>query len=215
VTPVGGPELERRFVFDVGSGLALALHSPFVAEQKLLGRGAPTIRAIGAGGAGGKTRGQIGRVAELRIGPFRIPDPVTMFSEDTAGAFANASLAGNIGAQIAIKFRLFFDYARNRLILEPSTAFGEPFDRASAGMAVRAFGADYRTFRIVEILERSPAAEAMLQTDDVILAVDGKPAADFTLTNLIGLFETPVTYRLTVRRGEQTLEVPLTPRRLV
>ena len=157
VTPAAGTPLEQRFLLDIGSGLALALHSPFVIEQRLLDSPSPTIRVIGTAGAGGRSVGRLGRVAALQIGSFTIKNPITLFSQDQAGAFANRSLAGNIGAQIASRFRTFLDYGRRRIILEPSPTFAEPFDRAFSGIALRAEGADYRVFRIREVLEESPA----------------------------------------------------------
>src|SRR6185295_13716436 len=98
-------------------------------------------------GAGGKTAGRLGRVASLQIGSFTLPQPITMFSQDAAGAFANPALAGNIGAQAGMRFRLFLDYGLKRIIFEPTPAVGQPFDRAFAGVALRASGDNYRTFR--------------------------------------------------------------------
>lgn len=215
LTPIGGSTIKGKFVFDIGSGGALALHSPFVAEHRLLGSGLKTIRSIGAGGAGGQTNGQIGRVSELKIGKFKIARPITLFSEDKAGAFASTELAGNIGQQIAGKFKLFLDYARERIIFEPTANFNEPFDRAYGGLAISAEDRDYTTFRITEVLESSPASEVGLQKNDLIIKVDDQPASKLTLTGLSEMFERPVTYKLTIRRGDQTLQVTLTPRKLV
>jgi len=213
VTPADTP-IQRKFMFDIGSGLPLALHSPFVREHDLPGP-QKTIRAIGAAGAGGRSTGRLGRVAALQIGSFTIRNPITLFSEDTAGAFADTSLAGNIGAQIAMRFRIFFDYGRRRIVLEPSSTFADPFDRAFAGIALRAEAPGYRTFRVSELLEESPAAEAGLAEGDVIAAVDGTPAADLTLTAIYDLLEKPIARELTVRRGGQTLKIAITPRRLI
>lgn len=214
VTPKGGEPVERRFMFDTGSSAALILHSPFVAEQHLPGD-QPTVRAIGAAGAGGVTAGRIGRVASLQMGSFTLGEPLTLFSEDTAGAFANPSLAGNIGAQIASRFHLFLDYGRKRLILEPSPTFADPFDRAFSGIALRAEGADYGTFRVHEVLESSPAADAGIREGDILTAIDGKAAAGFTLSAINEMLEKPVAYALTIRRAQETLTVTLTPRKLV
>jgi predicted aspartyl protease len=215
VTPVGGAPLERRFLLDTGAGGALALYSPFVEEQKLLGPQLNTIPIIGAAGAGGRTSGRLGRVASLQIGSFRIQNPITMFSQDTAGAFANPALAGNIGAQIANRFRVFLDYGRKQLILEPSPIFDQPFDRAFSGFAVRAEGPDYRTFRVHEVLEDSPATAAGVKVDDVITAIDEMPASSLRLSAIHELFEKPVSYRLTIRRGKSSITVTLTPAKLI
>ena len=215
VTPVGSAPVKGKFLLDIGSGGALILHSPFVSEHHLLDLNPKTIKSLGGAGAGGATIGRLGRVAELKIGSFRIKSPITMFSEDKAGALANTELIGNIGQQVMSKFKIFFDYGHDRIILEPNQTFDAPFDRAFSGLSLQAEGPDYRTFRIKEVLENSPGAEAGLRQEDIITAVDGKPATEFTLTKLIEMFERPTPYKLTVRRDKETLHVTLTPRRMV
>ena len=64
----------------------------------LLGNGMKTIKAIGVGGAGGQSNGQIGRVRSLQIGKFTITNPITLFSEDKAGAMATSQNAGHCRA---------------------------------------------------------------------------------------------------------------------
>jgi predicted aspartyl protease len=215
VTPLNGAPIAGAFLLDIGSGGTLVLHSPFVTKHQLLGPQLKTIRAIGAAGAGGDTKGQVSRVAELKIGTFKFSSPITMFSEDQAGSFANPSLAGNIGGQIASRFRMFLDYSHRRVILEPSSTFGQAFDKASGGLSVRAEGQDYRTFRVRQVLENSPASEAGLQEGDIISMIDGKPASEFTLTDLLEMFERPISREVRVRRGERVLTTTLTPRKLV
>jgi len=215
VTPQGASPIERSFMFDIGSGAALVLHSPFVAEYRLPGPDVKTLRAIGGAGAGGRTAGRLGRVAALKIGSFSISNPITLFSEDKAGAFANPSLAGNIGARIASRFRIFFDYGRRRMILETSPTFAEPIDYAFSGIALRAERPDYHTFRVREVLEASPATEAGLAVGDVIVSVDGTTADKLTLAAINEMLEKPAARELVIRRGEETIRTTLTPKRLI
>ncbi|HKO61095.1 MAG TPA: aspartyl protease family protein [Pyrinomonadaceae bacterium] len=215
VTPIGGKPLRAKFVLDLGSGGSLALHSPFVNEHRLIEGNDKTIRAIGVGGAGGQSFGRFGRVAELKIGSFKIANPISLFSQDKAGAFANESLAGNIGQRIAGKFKIFLDYNNRRIIFEPARSFAEPFDRANPGFALRAEGADFRTFRITDVLENSPASEAGLQKDDTLMKVDDSLHTELTITKLQELFEKSKPYKLTIRRGDQTLQIQLLPRKLI
>lgn len=215
ITVTGRPAVKGRFVLDFGSGASLALHRPFVEQQNLPAPSQKTIRLIGAGGAGGKIAGRSGRVAELRIGKFQIDNPLTLFSEDKGGAFATSEIQGNIGAMILSKFKALLDYGRDRIILEPNASLKDPIAPASSGLKLIAEGSDYRTFRVDELLEDSPATEAGLQKDDLILTIDGRSAAELTLTELVEQFERAVPYKLTIRRGEQTLRVTLTPRKLV
>jgi hypothetical protein len=215
VTPVGGQPLKGKFVLDIGAGLALALYSPFVVGNNLLSESNKTIDSLGGAGAGGETHGRVGRVSELKIGSFSIKSPITLFSQDKAGAFASSALAGNIGARIANKFRVFLDYGRLRIILEPNSSFGAAYDYSQSGLSLVAEGVDYRSFRVRNLLPNSPASEAGLRKDDVIVSVNGQAASSLTLSQLNEMFERPVAYKLTVRRGEETLNVTLTPRRLV
>jgi hypothetical protein len=215
VTPLGGTPVTGNFVIDIGSGGALALYSPFVTEHQLLTPSLKTIKAIGSGGAGGQIAGQLGRVAELKIGSFKLTKPVTLFSQDKAGAFASSALIGNIGQQVMSKFKIWLDYGGNQIIMEPNATFNNGFDRAFSGLSFKADGNDYKTFRITDVLEDSPASEAGLQINDVIVAVNDQQAGQLTLTGLIELFERSTPYKLTVRRGEQTIKVTLTPRKLI
>lgn len=215
VTPLAGEVIKGKFVVDIGSGLALALHSPTVRNHKLPGPNSRSVKALGAAGAGGSVSGQFGRVAQLKVGSFTLKNPITLFAEDSSGAFASSELVGNIGAQVMNRFRVFLDYERERIILEPNSMYERPYDRAFTGLSLEAHGSDYRTYRITGVLENSPASEARLQKDDVIVEVDGRPASGFTLTKLNGWFELPVSYELTVKRGDQIMKVKLTPRRMV
>jgi len=215
VTPLAGEPIKGKFVLDLGAGGALALMAPFVVEHRLLNSDIKTIKAIGVGGAGGQSNGRIGRVAELKIGKYKIANPITIFSEDKAGAFATSALAGNIGQQIAGRFKLFLDYDHNRIVFEPAAAFSQPFDRAQSGLVLAAEGRDYKIFRVTDVLENSPASEAGLQKEDLIIQISDKAAAELTLTKIGELFEKSVPYKMTVKRGDQTLQVTLTPRKLV
>ena len=215
VTPVGGGAIEHKFHVDIGSGLALTLHSPFVTEHNLLGPGTKTIHAVGLAGAGGQSFGRYGRVSALQIGSFTINNPITLFSQDNGGAFANRTLAGNIGAQTQRRFRTFFDYGRKRMILEPSPAFAEPFDRAFVGIAVRAEGSDFRTFRVREVAENLPGAEAGIKEGDVITSVDGMGADKLTLTTLHDALDKEGPHEVTIRRGDETLKIMVMSKRVI
>jgi len=215
VTPVGGQPTEQRFVLDIGASGALTLHSPFVREQKLLESGLPTIRAIGGAGAAGRVTGRMGRVQALQIGRFVLREPITMFAQDAGGAFANSALAGNIGAQVAMRFRTYLDYGRKRIILEPSSMFETPFDRAFSGLALRALGDDFRTFRVIDVLEDSPASVAGIQLGDTITSIDETPASRLTMFRINELFDVARTYTLGIRRGAESMTVRLTTRKLI
>ncbi|MGH9907495.1 MAG: hypothetical protein ACRD8U_18145 [Pyrinomonadaceae bacterium] len=49
----------------------------------------------------------------------------------------------------------------------------------------------------------------------ITLNVDGKPHTELTITRINELFGRPAKYKITIRRGEQTLRATLVPRRMV
>ena len=125
-------------------------------EQVCLAQ-AKIVRLIGAAGAGGSVKGQVGRVESPQIGSTQLSQVLTVFTEDTAGAFADPTLAGNIGMQIARASRF------SRLRTEPHhpravVHASRSIRCASPGMAVRTEG-DYHTFRVKDVLEKSPASK--------------------------------------------------------
>jgi hypothetical protein len=215
VTPEGGKPLKGKFMLDIGSSASLALYSPFVAQNHLLAPNLKTIRALGAAGAGGQLNGRIGRVEELRIGGFRLPQPITFFSQDEAGAFATSDIQGNLGEQILSRFTVFLDYSHGSVILEPNETFGQPFAPAFAGAILEGEGSDYKIFRVTDVLQDSPASEAGLQKGDVITAVDGRPASELSVSEISEMFERPGSYSLNVQRDHISLHISLRPRKLV
>jgi C-terminal processing protease CtpA/Prc len=88
-------------------------------------------------------------------------------------------------------------------------------DRAISGIVLTTEGKDRATVRVSDVLEDSPASEAGLQRDDIVVSVDGKPASELKVTKISEMLERPQTYKLTIRRGEQTMQVSLTPRKLI
>ena len=215
VTPLGGEPIAGRFLIDIGSGGSVALHSPFASAHHLPAAGDKTIRAIGLSGAGGEGTGRFGRIAALTIGRVTLTRPTALFSADTAGAFADATIAGNIGFDILRRFRLFLDYSRQRIIFEPAPGVDAPFARPSTGFTFETAPRDFHAFTVTDVLEATPAAEAGLKAGDVIAAVDGRPAAELTLTAISDLFEQPVRRTLTIQRGSEALAIALTPRVLI
>lgn len=81
---------------------------------------------------------------------------------------------------------------------------------------VGAKGADFRTFRVYQVLADSPAAEAGLRVGDVLFAIDGVAAARFTLDEIYQMLKQQGReYKLSFKRGGGTLSVKIKTRRLI
>jgi len=212
IRPVGGTPIEGEFKLDIGAE-ALTLHAPFVEEHDLPGNSVTTVRSLGSLGAGGASVGRVGRLGSIRIGRFELRDPIAVFSRDRSGAFANAGLQGNLGATIVRNHRLFLDYGRKRIILEPNPAFPASGDRAFSGLSLEAVGPGFTAIRVADVLEDSPASDAGFRPGDVIESVDGKSAASMTLSDVLEQFERVTSFEIVARRAGDTVRLTLTTRR--
>ena len=117
ITASGRAPINGLFMIDSGSGVALILNSPFVAQNKLLPPPNQTT-PFSICGIGGESQTQIGKLAEIRLGNIKLESPVTMFSQAANGALANPDLSGTIGNAILRRFKVVFDYSRRVMILD-------------------------------------------------------------------------------------------------
>ncbi|HEY3811935.1 MAG TPA: PDZ domain-containing protein [Caulobacteraceae bacterium] len=203
------------FVLDIGNGAALILNTPFVDAQHYLQSGRRTLPWIEGRAFGGGVDGVVGRVRAFRLGRFEIARPLTVFARTVQGPFGAADQQGNIGAAILEKFRVVIDYPHNRIYLEPNAQFSAPIPYNRTGLSLTSSGDDFRTFLVDAVADASPASEAGLQKGDILVAIDGKPAMDFTLSALREDLQHMQQAILTIRRGDRTIETTIRPRDLV
>lgn len=214
ITVPGMEPIEGDFVIDAGSGFGITFNPPFFKEHRLLEHLAKTIQTK-ARGVGGEFSLEVGRVESLELGRFKLEKPVTAFPQ-TRGFIAKEGAAGNIGGLILRRFKVIFDYSRKRMILEPNKDFGNPFDFDMSGVALISDSPQFKLIKVNRITENSPAAEAGLKAEDVILEVDGRAASAYTLHNLREMFRKEGRlYRLKVKRGEETLQIQFKTRRMI
>jgi S1-C subfamily serine protease len=100
------------------------------------------------------------------------------------------------------------------MIFEPGKRFGEPAVSVYVGATISAEGRGYRTFRVTGVEKDSPAFAAGLRQNDVITAVENRPAQELTLTALMEILNRAAPSSLVVRRGGEALTLTLTPKTL-
>ncbi|HEX8072359.1 MAG TPA: aspartyl protease family protein [Pyrinomonadaceae bacterium] len=215
VTPPGRAPLAGKFELDTGSTGALLLNTPFVRRHGLLRAVAPTVTTR-IGGVGGTAAARLGRVARAQLGPFALPRPVVRLSLSRRGDYASARYDGLIGGDIFRRFKVVFDLAGRTLGLEPNGELAAPFEVDMSGLELLGDGPDYATILIDEVVPHSPAAEAGVEGGETLQAIDGRPAAEFTLEEVRRLFtQAGREYRLTLLHAGRVVEVRLKLRRRV
>jgi PDZ domain len=207
--------IEGKFVLDIGSGAALIVNKPFVESEHFLRPDRHTVPWLKGQGLGGGIDGSVGRVTGLQIGRFLIKHPVTVFSTAANGPFAGTESQGNIGAMILEKFKMTLDYKNNRVILEPNDRFDEPTSYDRSGLILESVGQNYQTVRIKTVADDSPASEAGLRVGDTLIAIDGQPVSELSLSVLRVKLQRAKACELLVERDGARLKVSLSLRDLI
>jgi hypothetical protein len=161
-TKVSGLEpVDTLVQIDSGSGDAV--------DVNVLAQSPQRLEAIGGVGLGQEFRMVMGRGEWAEIGPFRLAAPT--------GATGGVQL---IGSEVLRRFHVVFDYARTRMLLRRSRFFDDPFVIDASGLDLR-WSDDMKTFRIHDVAANSPAAEAGLKTNELIVTVGRRPASSLTI----------------------------------
>ncbi len=216
VTLPGGEPLEADFVVDTGARTALLLNSTFVAKHKMLESLKDKFLATIGGGVGGESKGYVCRMESLKIGPLVTREPVVVCSTDKTGVLASPSFAGIIGGGVLKRCRVIFDYVNKTLILEPSSRRPGRYEYDMSGMFLTAEGPDFRKFKVMSVVEGSPAAVVGIQRGDIITSMNGRKASRFTLERLRKMFlQEGREFRLEILRGDKKIQVNFRTRRLI
>ena len=212
----GRDSIVGHFLVDTGVRGALMLNRPFVEKNRLATRLPSGPEGPVGYGLGGETRGRVTRAAALKLGALTVRDPVVILSLDQRGVLASADFDGIIGGDFLRRCHVIFDHPRQRILLEPNTAFATPYDYDMSGTFLLGQGDDFKSFLVWRLFPNSPATEAGLAEGDVITSVDGKPAAKLTLEEVRrALRGAEREVELGVKRGEQAMTVRVKLRKLV
>ena len=212
VTPQGRAPIEAKFEIDSGSTGAILLNTPFVESHKLLATVPKTVQT-NSGGVGGTAKMLIGRVNKVRLGRFVIDHPITHFSQAREGDYASSKYDGLIGDRILSRFRVIVDYSRRRMMLEPTRHFAEPYEIDMSGMELVTDGND---LLIDDVDEHGSAAEAGVQEGDILVSINGRTAAEFTLDQIRAmLMQEGKEYSLSLKRAGKMLQIRLRLKRII
>jgi C-terminal processing protease CtpA/Prc len=124
----------------------------------------------------------------LQIGPYQIANSVASFASGSEGAFADPYNPANVGGAIWRRFTLTFDYAHPQLLLAKNSDFDVPSSYDRSGLFL--IDAD-GTYTVLSIFAGSPAASAGMAKGDVIVSVNGVPAASQSLATVRALLAAP------------------------
>ena len=187
--------LPGRFSVDTGSNGSLILYPKFVDKNALITRYKAKTEVMSAVGIGGPVYSLLTRVGEFGIAGQVVAKPVTYITKARTGASADAETAGNIGSGILRRFTITFDYQGAQAFFEPNAAFKEPdlADRSGIRANLAPNG-----FKVVFVADGSAAMRSGLMQDDVIVAVNSRPASVIDLASFRSLLKGPAGTKVSI-----------------
>ncbi|MGM0628744.1 MAG: aspartyl protease family protein, partial [Candidatus Fermentibacterota bacterium] len=196
--------IEVRLLLDTGAGGALHLTPSFFESNPGFLQDREFLEST-VEGVGGEDTALVFRAGELELADYAVPAGLCSRFPGTAALDEYDGIAGN---RILARFRLWLDYRRQRVILEPSELYDEGLPEDVTGFGVRIRGGRLVVNRV---LEGSPADLAGMREDDVLVSVDGVPVGPSGLDTLNRLLpERPGReVDLLVRRSGMELELTL------
>jgi hypothetical protein len=128
IEPTPGQRIDARLAIDLGSAnYALRLLGPFVDAHAEALASTPAVEGTFGTGVGGTIDGRVTQFHSVRLGDLEIPRPTVGITNDRRGALGLGIFDGTIGAPVLGRTRLVIDYARQRIVLDPTEAFEAPY----------------------------------------------------------------------------------------
>jgi len=203
------------FEIDTGSTGALQINTPFVRRHRLLSL-AKRSKKERLGGVGGTAEAVATRLESVTLGKYRLANSIGKLSLAKQGDYSSRRYDGLLGGQIFRRFKLIVDLSRRRITFQPNNSLNDPFEADMSGLELVADGDDLATYVIDDLEPATPAAEAGIKGGETLLAIDGRPASEFSLEEIRRMFMYDGReYDLTLKRDAETIHVKLKLRRLV
>lgn len=212
-----GDKIEGKLIVDTGVRSVATFNMPFVNNNNLLKLVPKTIDQIVGGGATVRVAQFLhGRLPKMEFGGFLIKDSVVGFSQATDGVTSISDFGGIIGGGILRRFKVIFDYSKEKLYLEPNKDFSSAYKYDATGTYVISEGNDYKTFRVRQVISPSPGSDADLRENDIILMINKKATSNLTLDKLRELFKQEnKIFKLKIKRKEGIFELRMKTRKLL
>jgi hypothetical protein len=216
ITTSGGETIERVLLIDSGSQETLNYETERFPTKTIEQEVLDMTNQLTS-----KMKPSFGRVKSLEVGGFvlnnLVAGPAHSWAIPSLPGAATFSAKGLIGGGALRRFKVVFDYSRQRMILEPNEHFHAPFEFDMSGAFLISDLPDSDGFKVFSVMPKTPASEAGLRAGDVIVAIDGEPAPTLGLARVqYDLFrQEGRRCRLTVRRKNERLEASIQLRRLI
>lgn len=199
---------DLKLLIDTGASLPLLLHCDSSTGVVV----PPTVVKGNIGvGLGGYLEGYIGRIHELKFGPFKLNGVISNFQslESMIDTTPLKERNGILGNEILSRFEVVIDYRNELLYLKPNKNYKKAFKFDRSGLMIIVGGKNLKTFIVNEVIEGSPAYKAGVQVGDEIRRCNWSLAGYLSLKSLSDILmkKEGKKINLVLRRNGKRLKV--------
>lgn len=197
VTQKNGETLQLKLLIDSGASHAISLYTVTNEDIKVPDE---NIRSFLGAGLSGDIYGLIGRLRGLKIGKYNFNNLVATYPEEEGikRAVAYSDRHGSLGSEVLKRFKVIFNYQENYMMLRPNKFYRKPFNYNISGIEVTTPVPGIPIYEISKVRENSPAEKAGLSRGDQIIMINGVNATNFSLDEIIDIFQNKEGRRLRV-----------------
>ena len=190
-----GSEMTVKLMIDTGASHSLMLLGN--TDEKIFVP-AENVEANLGRGLAGDIEGKVSRISSLTMGQFVLDDPITTYPYPESYPQSDHSVYrnGTIGGGITSRFKIIFDFSKEKIYLKKNTDFKKPFRFNLSGLVVKAVGEHLNEFEVVEVRDRSGSKLAGLKPGDRILEINGFDTNRMKLENINGALNARVNKKI-------------------
>jgi len=160
-----------KLLIDTGGNMPIWLY----ADKKKICLPAKTIENKLGVGLNGDIEGKTGRIKQLKIGPYKLKNPICSFP-DSASVYRVVTIDkrnGSVGVETLRRFTFYLDYINSQFIFKPNSHFNDPFTYDMSGIIIGKPYPKLPIFVINHVKKDSPADKAGIKEGDQILYLNG------------------------------------------
>jgi len=171
--------LQAKLMVDLGASHSLLFNLRSDSCITVPENNLPTV--VGRG-LGGDIDGNVSRIKSITISDFSFSSVIASFTNEYHGIdtiIPNSN--GTIGSEILNRFTVILDYRNKMLYLKKNYTYKRPFNYNQSGIELIAQGMELNEFKIVRIIENSPAQKVDIREGDILLSLNAINAEDLDL----------------------------------
>ncbi|MEP4535407.1 MAG: PDZ domain-containing protein [Cyclobacteriaceae bacterium] len=171
------------FFIMTGAGTTVDFNSPYAKKYNVLDKTGKHYSYLVKGLSDEETLHYEGHVISFEFGGHTLEDLPIGISQAKSGIQAHEHVAGIIGNHVLSQFDITIDLPKRRMYLEENENFGETRSVNCSGIDLQ-FAHGEPHLLIHRVFEDSPAAEAGIQVNDELVAINDQPVSTLALPDI-------------------------------